>query len=88
MKVIQGYSNNYKPQILDTLVDKRINTRFTEKRGDEYQNPAPGTVVDQGLVEHPGNQASFDFYMIAHKATIATALPVHYYVVANRTNMT
>ena len=25
--------------------------------------------------------------MIAHRATIATALPVHYYVVANRTNM-
>lgn len=36
MKLIQTYSNNYKPQILFTLVDKRINTRFTEKRGDEY----------------------------------------------------
>ena len=88
VKLIQNYSPNYKPQIVYSLVDKRINTRFTEKRHDEYQNPAPGTVVDQGLVEHPGNQASFDFYMIAHKATIATALPVHYYVVANRTNMT
>lgn len=36
MKLIQTYSNNYMPQILFTLVDKRINTRFTEKRGDEY----------------------------------------------------
>lgn len=25
--------------------------------------------------------------MIAHKATIATALPVHYYVASNKTNM-
>jgi argonaute-like protein implicated in RNA metabolism and viral defense len=31
---------------------------------------------------------SFDFYMIAHKATIATALPVHYFVVKNTTNLT
>ena len=27
MKLIQTYSNNYKPQILFTLVDKRINTK-------------------------------------------------------------
>jgi hypothetical protein len=84
---IQNYSPNYKPQVLYTLVDKRINTRFTEKRGDNYENPAPGTVVDQGLIEHPNTQGSFDFYMIAHRATIATALPVHYFVASNRTKM-
>jgi hypothetical protein len=79
--IIQGYSPNYKPEIIYTLVNRRINTRFTEKRRDEYHNPAPGTVVDSGLVEHPGDQSSFDFYMIAHKETIATARPVHYHVV-------
>jgi hypothetical protein len=30
---------------------------------------------------------SFDFYMVAHRATIATALPVHYFVVKNTTAM-
>lgn len=44
--LLSNYSPNYNPQILYTLVDKRINTRFTEKRGDQYENPAPGTVVD------------------------------------------
>ena len=44
-------------------------------------NVAPGTVVDSGLTEH--SNGSFDFYMVPHKATIATALPVHYHVVMN-----
>jgi len=86
--MLKHYAPNYNPQILYTLVDKKINTRFTEKRGDQYENPAPGTVVDQGLVENAGSSNSFDFYMIAHRATIATALPVHYNVVANKTTMT
>jgi eukaryotic translation initiation factor 2C len=74
---------------LYTLVDKRINTRLVEKQGDSYANPAPGTIVDTGLVEHaPANgKGSFNFYMVAHKATIATALPVHYFVVKNTTTL-
>ena len=81
-----GYHRNYNPKILYTFVDKRINTRFAEKEGDTYKNPAPGTVVDTGLVEHPAN-GTFDFYMIPHHATIATALPVHYYVAKNSTGL-
>jgi hypothetical protein len=70
-------------------VDKKINTRLVEKNNDSYSNPAPGTVVDTGLVEHSpqSGNGSFDFYMVAHKATIATALPVHYFVVKNTTTM-
>ena len=83
-----GFSNNYKPKIIYTLVDKRINSRFTEKRNNDYENPAPGTVVDRGLVEYQDAKGGFDFYMIAHRATIATALPVHYYVVKNTTTLT
>lgn len=86
-ETILSFSPNYKPQILYTLVDKRINSRFTEKKGDDYQNPAPGTVIDTGLTEHAPTQSSFDFYMIAHRATIATALPVHYFVASNNTKM-
>lgn len=82
-----SYQAGYKPKLLYTFVDKRINTRFAEKCGDDYANPAPGTVVDTGLVEHPAN-GTFDFYMVPHKATIATALPVHYYVAKNTTTLT
>ena len=86
---IQSVQANYNLKILYCLVDKKINTRLVEKNNDSYSNPAPGTVVDTGLVEHgPQNgNGSFDFYMVAHRATIATALPVHYFVVKNTTTM-
>ena len=68
-----------------TLVEKKINSRFCERTADNYENPAPGTVVDSGLIEYGPSTSQFDFYMIAHKATIATALPVHYFVADNST---
>ncbi len=70
-----------------TLVEKKINSRFCERTADNYENPAPGTVVDSGLIEYVPSTSQFDFYMIAHKATIATALPVHYFVAENSTQM-
>lgn len=70
-----------------TLVEKKINSRFCERTVDNYENPAPGTVVDSGLNEYVPSTSQFDFYMIAHKATIATALPVHYFVAENSTQM-
>jgi hypothetical protein len=81
---IAGFQPNYSPKILYTIVDKKINTRFAEKYQDTYKNPAPGTVVDSGLVEEAGD-LTYDFYMVPHKATVATALPVHYHVVKNTT---
>ena len=65
------------------MIDEEVNTRFVEKNRDEYQNPAPGTVIEDGLVEHATTSGSFDFFLIANKATVATARPVHFYVVQN-----
>ena len=50
-------------------------------------NPAPGTVVDTCLTESTGIPNMYDFYLIPHKATIATALPVHYRVAYNTTKL-
>lgn len=83
-----GFQNNYNPKILYVFVNKRVNTRLFEKDHDLVMNVAPGTVVDEGIVEHFGNDSQFDFYMVPHKATVATALPVHYYVAYNNTGMT
>ena len=52
MSMIQAYSSNYRPQIIYTLIDEGMNTRFAQRNLDSFENPAPGTVVDQGLVEH------------------------------------
>lgn len=51
-------------------------------------NPAPGTLVDKGIVERDGDKI-FDFFMISNNnPKTATALPVHYSVAINTTDMT
>ena len=87
--LLKGYSQGYIPRLLYCLVDKKINTRLIEKKNNDYANPAPGTTVDQGLIENcpESKKGSFDFYMVAHRATVATALPVYYKVIVNTTVM-
>jgi len=50
-------------------------------------NPSPGTVLDSNLVENQGDR-TYDFFLIPHKATVATAQPVHFKVVYNTGQMT
>lgn len=70
------------------LINKKVTTRLFEKINGDVINPAPGTVVDSGIVENDGNN-TFDFFMIANdNPKSATALPVHYTVVVNTTGMT
>lgn len=69
------------------FVNKRVTTRLFERVNGDVINPGPGTVVDTGIVENDGNQ-TFDFYMIANdNPKTATALPVHYTVAMNTTNL-
>jgi aubergine-like protein len=49
-------------------------------------NPGNGTVVDTAVVEVQGDQI-FDFYLIPHKATVATAQPVLFKSVYNTTGI-
>lgn len=49
---IEKFSPKYNPEFLYCLVEKKINSRFCEKTADNYENPAPGTVVDSGLNEY------------------------------------
>jgi len=89
IQAMEGFEPGYKPMILYIFVDKRINHRIFEKDGNnggEYFNPGPGTTLDAAFVEEDGPRI-FDFYMIPHKATVATALPVHYRVAYNTTDM-
>jgi len=75
---------NTEIKLLYCLIDKMTTHRLFEKyNGDNhFLNPPPGTVVSTGLVENE-NERIFDFFLIPHKATIATARPVHYQVVHN-----
>jgi len=74
--------------MLFIAVNKRVTTRLFEKVGSEVINPAPGTVVDTGIVSSDGSN-TFDFYMVANdNPKTATALPVHYTVTWNTTDLT
>jgi len=49
-------------------------------------NPGSGTIVDTALVERQGDNI-YDFFLIPHKATVATAQPVLFKVVYNTSHL-
>ncbi|TNV84199.1 hypothetical protein FGO68_gene5845 [Halteria grandinella] len=74
----------YKPRIIYCLVDRNIQHRLFDKTGT--LNPGPGTILDTALVENQGDLL-YDFFMVPHKATVATAQPVLYKVVYNTSSL-
>jgi hypothetical protein len=82
---IHNYANTYSPRVMYCLVERRVSTRIFDKdaKGNMI-NPAPGTCLDSALVERQDDRL-FDFFLIAHNATVATAQPVLYSVHHNST---
>jgi hypothetical protein len=69
------------------LVNKKITTRLFESTNGHFINPGPGTLVDNVIVEKDSDKI-YDFFMVANaNPTSATALPVHYSVVYNTTQL-
>ncbi|TNV72010.1 hypothetical protein FGO68_gene13821 [Halteria grandinella] len=75
----------YEPKIIYCLVDRNIQHRLFDKSGT--LNPGPGTVLDTALVEYQGDKV-YDFFLVPHKATVATAQPVLFKVVYNTSTLT
>lgn len=82
-EALNNYRKGYLPKILYIFVNKETNARFFEQHGTSVLNPPEGTLVDTDLVELDEKANEFDFYMIPHHASIATARPVHYIVGKN-----
>ena len=85
--LLENTSPGYKPKILYCLVECNIQHRVFVKTGQDFLNPGNGTVIDSVVVENQGD-ITFDFYLIPHKATVATAQPVLYKSVYNTTDIT
>lgn len=68
------------PKLMYCFVDQKINQRFFFKNGGEhFINAGAGTCVDTQIVE--STQADkYDFFLVPHNATVATAIPVHFSV--------
>jgi hypothetical protein len=73
---------------LYVFINTKVTTRLFERVNGTHCNPGPGTLVDQVIVESDGSKL-FDFYMVANiNPSTATALPVHFTVAENTTNLT
>jgi len=64
-----------------------MTTRFFEYNNGDTFNPGPGTCLDNIVVEKDG-QKEFDFFMVSNdNPNTATALPVHYDIAYNTTDL-
>uniref|UniRef100_A0A1A9UL17 Piwi domain-containing protein n=1 Tax=Glossina austeni TaxID=7395 RepID=A0A1A9UL17_GLOAU len=74
------------PKVTCIVVVKRHHTRFFPLRqgkgGRDFNNVAPGTVVDQYIV-HPNEK---QFFLVSHKAIQGTARPTRYNIIDDDAN--
>ncbi|XP_060874625.1 piwi-like protein Siwi [Metopolophium dirhodum] len=66
------------------IVKKRISTRFFCSNPKNYQNPPPGTVIDNTVTD----PTMYDFYLISQNVTQGTVTPTHYNVIVDTLNET
>ena len=72
------------PKFAYVVVQKRINTRlYNIPRPGEYDNPAPGTVVDY----HITRRTWYDFFLVSQRVTQGTVTPVHFVVICDNANI-
>ena len=69
-------ANNYNPEIIYIVVNKKVNSRFFGMNQNQVFNPEPGSVV----VEEMSVDDRFDFHLVAQKVTQGTSTPSHYVV--------
>lgn len=62
------------PSISYLIVQKRINTKFSLRSGNQLLNPSPGTFIDH-TITHPNYN---DFYLVSQHVTQGTVSPTKY----------
>jgi len=58
------------------VVTKRVPIRFFLRRGGNYVNPEPGTLVDSTVTKHVSEM--IDFYIVSQSTNQGTVSPTHY----------
>jgi len=81
----KSYNKMSIPNVTLVVVNKRINQRMfmvTEK-GEQIDNPPPGSIIDSVLVENDDSNVCFDFFMVPQKTTQGCVTPTHFFVSLN-----
>lgn len=63
------------------IVTKRINARFFEKINNHYENPQPGTIVDNTVTR----RERYDFFLISQSVRQGTVAPTMYNIIEDTT---
>ncbi|XP_075745432.1 piwi-like protein 1 [Rhipicephalus microplus] len=73
------------PQLAFVVVTKRISARFfsVDNRGGAYQNPPPGTVIDNNVTR----PERYDFYLVSQSVRQGTVAPTHFNVIHDTTTL-
>lgn len=73
------------PQLAFVVVTKRISARFfsIDNRGGGYQNPPPGTVIDNNVTR----PERYDFYLVSQSVRQGTVAPTHFNVIHDTTSL-
>jgi len=80
---IREMGADYNPKLTVIIVKKRINHRFFAKSSNNYENPAPGTIVDNYVTKNNW----YDFFLVAQSVRQGTVTPTHYNVIYDDTGM-
>jgi aubergine-like protein len=75
--------NRSKLQLAFIVINKKINTRIFSKERSSYENPLPGTVVDD-VITLPER---YDFYLISQSVKQGTVAPTSYNIIHDKINM-
>ncbi|MCQ2817281.1 MAG: hypothetical protein MJ252_08460 [archaeon] len=77
------YDPNYSAQLCFVCVNNRTDMIFIEKKGDKFNNPANGTVIDQSVT----NPDFYEFYMQPQFVNQGIAHPIHFHVIFDTTGI-
>jgi len=69
------------PKFAFIIVTKRVNARFFTRTGNTFDNPMPGTVIDN-TVTRP---TRYDFYLISQSVSQGTVSPTMYNIIHDNT---
>ena len=76
------FTKNQNTKLVYCFVNQKLNQRFFVKNNGGFINAGAGTVIDSQLVKSQGDN-EYEFFMVPHNATVATAMPVQFVVKYN-----
>jgi aubergine-like protein len=83
LKLAEETKSKLKINLMEVIVQKKINERFFMPSSRGLTNPSSGTVVCEETV----SKKLWDFYLVAQKVTQGTCTPTKYTVIHNNVNI-